>query len=139
MASRNGAVGDRFVAVTRRPEVVDRFEGDAEAQFPVGADLERAIEPMLDRMSASTAIRRYATDMGVDLRDVLDVCAASVALALVATGSRDSRPPVVACIAVRTLVPVSTPRCCGQRGQQQCPAISCRHIAAATPRPPPPT
>jgi hypothetical protein len=73
MASRNGAVGDRFVAVTRRPEVVDRFEGDAEAQFPVGADLERAIEPMLDRMSASTAIRRYATDMGVDLRDVLDV------------------------------------------------------------------
>jgi hypothetical protein len=63
---------ERFVTVARRPEVLDRFEGEADVEFPVGHDLERAIEDKLDHCSASTAIKRYASDLGVDLRDVID-------------------------------------------------------------------
>ncbi|MGV0984973.1 MAG: hypothetical protein ACOYB2_10490 [Limnohabitans sp.] len=74
MASRN-AVSDRFVQVARTPQFFERHpEADVAelVEFPVGHDLERAVEPMLDRMPASSAIRAFATEMGVDLRDVID-------------------------------------------------------------------
>lgn len=80
MASRNNAIDPqgRFVTVARRPEAMEALaasaDGDVSAdfEFPIGAELERAIEGDLAHSSASTAIRRLAAANGVDLRDVID-------------------------------------------------------------------
>lgn len=73
MASRNGVVNDRYVQIARMPQWMERHpDEDTTAEFPIGSELEQAIEPMLDRMPQSAAIRAYATQQGVDLRDVID-------------------------------------------------------------------
>lgn len=59
------------IAVRRSDPAIAERDGDT-AQFPVGDDLMHAIDSRLERMSASQAIRSYAAELGVDLRDVIE-------------------------------------------------------------------
>jgi hypothetical protein len=61
------------IAVQRRADMAEKFGGDT-VDFPVGEDLIHAVASAgyLDRMPQSAAIKRYAQNLGVDLRDVID-------------------------------------------------------------------
>lgn len=75
---------------------------DANYDFPVGQSLLDAVEPLLEHMALSTAIKHYATEAGVDLKDVLgtylegqDVGRTTVKHFLTNTGLRPLFSPVV--------------------------------------------
>ena len=91
------------IQVPRRDvETVALFNGEEEFAFPVGEDLMHAIAPKLERMNASQAIRAYASENGVDLRDVIDTYLGgeelgqqSVARFLTNTGLKPLFSPIV--------------------------------------------
>lgn len=92
------------IQVQRRPDVVERFDGQETFDFPIGDDLIHAVEATgyLNRMPQSAAIKRYAVNNGIDLRDVLDTYldgeplgATQVKRFLTNTGLRPLFSPVV--------------------------------------------
>lgn len=91
----------RNITVPRRdPDFAARL--GQEAEFPIGEELERAIDDRLEHMALSTAIRSYAHELGVDMRDVINAALggeplgqATIKRFLTNTGLRPLFSPVV--------------------------------------------